>query len=302
MAAKEFSIDDLGRGIADGIAEDAALEKARRERRHALILPREHGAWGLLLVPMVTGAGVAFRESSHFVPALLLLVAALALFWLRTPVESLLGTSAMQAQTKDERRTVAIVIGALAAVAGLALGILLWAWKNPLLWLIGTAAGAAFVGQALLKKSGRRTRMLSEIVGTIGLTASGPAAYYVISGKFGATAWVVWAVNLIFAGDQIHYVQLRIHTARIAGFGAKLKRGWTFAVGQLLMTAALTMACLLGLIPVIASIAFSPLLFRGWYYFIQGPAPLVVRKLGWNELSHAVAFCILFIGAFAFAG
>ncbi len=30
------------------------------------------------------------------------------------------------------------------------------------------------------------TRMLSEIVGTIGLTASGPAAYYVITGKFGA--------------------------------------------------------------------------------------------------------------------
>jgi hypothetical protein len=61
------------------------------------------------------------------------------------------------------------------------------------------------------------------------------------------------------------------------------------------------MACLLGLIPVIASIAFSPLLFRGWYYFIQEPAPLVVRKLGWNELSHAVAFCVLFVGAFAVA-
>jgi hypothetical protein len=278
---------------------DSATERTHRERRHALILPREHGAWGLLLVPMVTGAGVAFRESHHVVPILLLLTAALALFWLRTPVESLVGTSAMRAQTSQERRTVMVVVGALGTVAGLALAALLWAGQNPLLWPIGMAAGLAFVGQALLKNLGRRTRMLSEIVGTIGLTASGPAAYYVITGKFGATAWVIWMANLIFAGDQIHYVQFRIHTARVEGFWAKLERGWAFAAGQLAMTAVLTVACLSGLIAPIASIAFSPLLFRGWFYFIQEPAPLAVRKLGWNELTHAVAFCALFIAAFA---
>lgn len=284
-----------------GSRQELAVEKARRERRHALILPREHGAWGLLLVPMVTGAGVAFRESTHVLPLILLLVATLALFWLRTPVESLLGTSAMRAQSKDERSAVAVVVAGLIGIAALALGMLLWAGHNPYLWLIGAAAGAAFVGQALLKKLGRRTRMLSEIVGTIGLTASGPAAYYIITGAFNSTAWMIWIANLIFAGDQIHYVQLRIHTARVEGFAAKLKRGWAFAAGQLAMTMLLTLACLTGVIPAIASIAFSPLLFRGWFYFIQGPTPLVVRKLGWNELSHAIAFCILFITAFALA-
>jgi hypothetical protein len=281
--------------------EELATEKARRERRHALILPREHGAWGLLLVPMVTGAGVALRESTHVLPAIFLLIATLALFWLRTPVESLLGTSAMRVQTKDERSTVSIVIAALSAIAGLSLAALLWAWQNPYLWLIGVVAGAAFVGQALLKKLGRRTRMLSEIVGTLGLTATGPAAYYAITGEFGATSWVIWMANLIFAGDQIHYVQLRIHTARVEGFRAKLKRGWAFAAGQLAMTVAITLACLLGLVPAIASVAFSPLLFRGWFYYIQGPAPLVVRKLGWNELTHATAFCVLFIAFFDLA-
>ncbi len=287
--------------VPESRSTEIATEKARRERRHALVLPREHGAWGLLLVPMVTGAGVAFRESDHVLPILLLLTAALALFWLRTPVESLLGTFAIRAQSKDERRAVAIVIAGLGVVAVLTLGTLLWAGRNPALWLIGAAAAAAFVGQALLKKLGRRARMLSEIVGTIGLTASGPAAYYVVTGKFGATAWMLWLANLIFAGNQIHYVQLRIHTARIEGLRAKLAHGWAFAAGQLAMTAALTLACLAGLLPQVASLAFAPLLFRGWFYFIQKPAPLVVRKLGWNELKHAVAFCVLFIAAFAWA-
>src|SRR5206468_7546471 len=83
----------------------STLFKARRERQRALIVPREHGAWGLLLVPMATGAGVAFHQASHVFPLILLLTAALALFWLRTPLESFLGTSAMRAQTLEESHT-----------------------------------------------------------------------------------------------------------------------------------------------------------------------------------------------------
>ena len=296
MVAKGYSI-----GLTCPSGNEAAQEKARRYRRLALLLPREHGAWGLLLVPMVTGAGVALRESNHIPPVVLLLIAALSLFWLRTPLESLLDTSVMKAQPRDERVAVAITILGLGALASLSLAALLWSGQNPLLWPIGAAAGAAFLGQALLKQLGRPARMLSEIVGIIGLTASAPAAYYVVTGKFGATAWVLWIANLIFAGDQIHYVQLRIHTARVEGFRAKRKHGWSFAAGQFVMTAGLTVACLFRLMPAIASIAFSPLLFRGWFYFIKRPAPLVVRKLGWSELSQAVAFCVLFIAAFVLA-
>src|SRR4029077_16782027 len=147
---------------------DAATEQARRERGRALILPREHGAWGLLLVPMVTGAGVAFRESQHVFPLILLLTAALALFWLRTPLESLLATSAMRAQTLEESYSLRSVIVLLAGVAAVALAFLLWAGRNAGLWPLGAAVAAAFIAQAVLKKLGRRTRMLSEMVGTIG--------------------------------------------------------------------------------------------------------------------------------------
>ena len=281
------------------VSHDATVDKARRERRHALIVPREHGAWGLLLVPMITGAGVALHDSLNILPFAALLIAALALFWMRTPVESLLGTTAMRAQTKEERRMVMLVIAVLAAKAAMALGALLWAGRNPLLWLIGCAAGAAFVGQAALKQFGRQFRMWSEMVGTIGLTAAAPAAYYVITGKFGITAWMLWLANLIFAGNQIHYVQLRIHTARVDGLRNKLGRGWTFAGGQLVMAGLLAAAAVRGWFPGVVLVAFAPILFRGWFYFFRKPVPLMVRRLGWSELSQAVVFCVLFIGAFS---
>ena len=281
--------------------EAAACEKARRERRRALIIPREHGAWGLLLVPMVTGAGVALRQAIHIFPLILLLTAALALFWLRTPVENLLGTTAMRAQTLEEAHTLRSFIILLAGIAGVALTGLLWAGRNLDLWPLGAAVAAAFIAQAILKKLSRRTRMLSEMVGTIGLTASAPAAYYVITGEFNATAWMLWLANILFAGDQIHYVQLRIHTAKVLGFRAKLAHGWAFALGQALMTAIITVACLARLMPPIASLAFAPLLFRGWFYFVQEPTQLIVRRLGWSELKHATAFCVLLIATFILA-
>jgi hypothetical protein len=280
------------------VEEPSATDKARRERHRALILPREHGAWGLLLVPLITGAGVALHQCSHIFPLILLLTAALSLFWLRTPLESLIGTSAMRAQDSEEYRALKSVIVMLGAVSAAALAALLWKGRNVELWPLGGAVAAAFIVQALLKKLGRRARLLSEIVGTIGLTAAAPAAYYVITGNFNSTAWVLWLANLLFAGDQIHYVQLRIHTAKVEGFRAKLARGWPFALGQALMTAVLTLACLARLMPPIASIAFAPLLFRGWFYFIQEPSPLIVRRLGWNELKHATAFCVLLITTF----
>lgn len=286
---------------ATNATQDDATEKARRERRRALILPREHGAWGILLVPMITGAGVAFRHASHIFPLILLLTAALALFWLRTPLENLLGTTAMRAQTLEESHTLRSFIVLLAGIAAVALALLLWAGRNADLWPLGAAVAAAFIAQAVLKKFGRRTRMLSEMVGTIGLTASAPAAYYVITGEFTTTAWMLWLANILFAGDQIHYVQLRIHTAKVQGFRAKLAHGWGFALGQALMTAIITVACMARLLPPIASLAFAPLLFRGWFYFVQEPTQLVVRRLGWSELKHATAFCVLLIATFILA-
>ncbi len=283
------------------VTTESALDEARRQRHRALIIPREHGAWGLLLVPMITGAGVAFRECSHIFPLILLSAAALALFWLRTPAESLLGTSAMRAQTSEEARTVKLAIAILGAIAGAALCALLWAGKNRDLWPLGAVAAVAFIAQALLKRLGRRARIWSEMVGTIGLTAAAPAAYYVITGNFNETACMLWLANILFAGDQIHYVQLRIHTAKVEGFRAKVAHGWAFALGQALMTAVLTLACMSRLMPAIVSLAFAPLLFRGWFYFVQEPSPLLVRRLGWGELKHATVFCIVFVGMYTLA-
>src|SRR5450631_3802592 len=137
----------------------------QKERRRALVLPREHGAWGMLLVPLATGAAVGLLSGGRIVPVLLLTTAVLALFWLRTPAESWLGTGAVRAQTAEERRHVRKFVLPLATVAGASLTALFWRGKNLDLIVLGLIATPVFVAQMYLQKLGRRTRMGAEVVG-----------------------------------------------------------------------------------------------------------------------------------------
>ena len=87
-----------------------------------MLIPREHGAWGMLLVPLATGAIVASRIGVHVAPLVLFVVATLALFWLRTPLEAWLGLSPIKAQTKEERASVLRLIVLLCVIALASLG------------------------------------------------------------------------------------------------------------------------------------------------------------------------------------
>ena len=134
----------------------------------------------------------------------------------------------------------------------------------------------------------------AQLVGAIGLTATAPAAYYVASRQLDMRAWRLWAANWMFAANQIHYVQLRIHTVRAATFEEKCLRGWQFFVGEVLMIMALVAAVYLRAIPALVALAFLPALARGFWWFFSAPQPLQVRNLGWSEMKQGVVFGIVF--------
>jgi hypothetical protein len=165
---------------------------------------------------------------------------------------------------------------------------------------LGLITGSGFVAQGILRTLGRHTRMLSQIVGTLGLTVTASAAYYVVTGQLDRDAWLLWLANFLFAGNQIHFVQLRIHSARVSGWSQKFACGHSFLTGQVLMAAALVFAWRLRLLPGLAALAFLPLLVRGMAWFFERRKPLAVRRLGWTELAHAAIFGIWLVAGFHF--
>jgi len=303
MVATQLGISSasVGRDVSDRTTKLAIpLTIPQNERRRALVVPREHGAWGMLLVPLASGAAVGLLAGGRVVPVLLLTTAVLALFWLRTPLESWLGTGAVRAQTLEERQLVRNFTLPLATIAAVNLSALFWQGKNRGLMWLGLIAGAAFVAQLLLKKMGRATRVAAEMVGALTLTSTAPAAYYVATGRLDARAWVLWMVNGLFAANQIHFVWLRIRGARAAGWSEKLTVGWSFLAGQILLGGILALAYHFRWLPELTLMAFAPVLFRGLIWFAKRPQPIVVRRLGWTELAHAVVFGVLLTAGFSF--
>ena len=255
-----------------------------------MLIPREHGAWGMLLVPLATGAVVAARTVFNAGALTLFVVATAAFFWLRTPLEAWLGTSSVKAQTSEERASVLQAIVALAGLGVLCVCYLLAKGYSRGLLLIGFVAALAFGAQALVKRLGRSGRMPAQIIGAIGLTSTAAGAYYVASGRFGATAITLWLANWLFAAEQIHYVQIRIRGSRATTVADKVKRGYGFVIGQLVLVLALIAAAKFAAISWMVVVAFVPAIARGTLWFFSGRRPLNVHKLGFSELAQALVF------------
>ncbi len=263
-------------------------------RNRALWVPREHGAWGMLLVPLATGAAIA---SGGSYPLLWFTIAAVSLFWLRTPVEALLGTSVIRARTTDERRSAWTAVGGLGALSLACLAALFWGGQHLDLLAIGAIAGSAFAVQAPLKRQ-RRFRALAEIIGSIGLTSTAASAYYLVTTKFGATAIALWAINWLFAAEQIDFVQTRIRGAKLANYAERFARGKNYilaASGILLAVLALSLA---KLAPGLAILAFVPAIIRAVVWFTSKHKALDVHRLGWMELGNSLTFAVLLVLAY----
>src|ERR1039458_12449 len=279
----------------------SSLTTPQKERRRALVVPREHGAWGMLLFPLATGAAVGLLAGGRIAPVLLLTTTVLALFWIRTPIESWLGTGAIRVLTRQERHLVRAIILPLATISAVTLCVLFWQGKNRELVWVGMMAATAFVGQMALKRMGRAARMAAEMVGALALTATAPAAYCVARGRLDEKAWALWLVNWLFAADQIHFVWLRIRGARASRFSEKFTLGWTFLAGNIFLGGLLIIACHFDWLPELTLLGFAPVLLRGFTWFARKPQPIVLRRLGWTELAHGLIFSVLLTAAFSFA-
>jgi YwiC-like protein len=267
-------------------------------RLKAMVVPREHGAWGMLLIPLATGGVVAAGSAVKIGPLALFVVAALSLFWLRTPVEAWLGTSPIKAQAQPERSTVARVSVFLGAVAALAITVLFFEGYARGLLIIGVVVALAFTTQAVVKKLGRRGRMPAQVIGAIGLTSTAVGAYYVATGELDRTAIALWLANWLFAGDQVHFVQVCIRSSRVATVKARLHRGFAFLAGQIVLLGVVIVLCRLNVFPKLVVLAFVPVLLRGTIWFLRQHQPLDVHKLGFSELAQAVIFGALLCAAF----
>lgn len=251
--------------------------------RSKLKLPREHGAWAMLYVPLVLGVAVAGRINWA---VWLLLLATTALFISR---ESLLiwWRVRTRGRAASEAGRLLLIYLALAAAAGLPL-VLVW----RLFWLVPLG----MVGVALLLINGKQATRLeerslgNELLAICGLTLTAPASYYAARGGWDATAWWLWLLSACYFASSVFYIKLRIYSLNPRKQQDQRRARRRCALYHSFLLLALVWLLVTGNLPLFALVAFAPVLARTFWRLVKPVRQVNLTRAGILEIVYSLIF------------
>jgi YwiC-like protein len=261
-------------------------------------LPKEHGSWAMFAVPLIIGftIGTPWQWRS-----ILLVVAALGLFLVRFPIDTLIKTRKRPTADRAGLIRWSIVYGSIAALCGGWLIVI-----DQLYWLIplGVLSAALLVYHWWLVERRKEMSARGELAGICGLALGAPLAYYASTGVIDGTALILWIVNALYFGGTVFYIKLKVRQQprepkpdRISERLVKAKACLTYQ--SVVLTIALVLVAL-DHVPWLVFLAFVPMTLKvlvgatRW----QDRKSLSLPRLGVIEIVHSIMFAVLIIAAF----
>jgi hypothetical protein len=187
-------------------AVGAPVPRRVRPMWRAVVVPDEHGGWGLTLEPALLGILVAPSLAGAA-----LVVAAFLAFLVRTPLKLVL-VDRWRGRRLPRTRLAAALVAAEAALLALLGGLALGA-AGPA-WLVPVAVATPLVGLELwfdMRSRGRR--LVPELAGAFGIGATA-AAIALAGGEGAALAAALWVVLAGRALAAIPFVRVQIARLR----------------------------------------------------------------------------------------
>lgn len=255
------------------------------------MLPQEHGAWAILIAPVVVGLFAA--PSCEPLAAFLFCLGSLAAFLIRSPLQALLA---------NRRNLLAwrwLAVYGVAVLAGF--GPLLLGKGRWLLLAFSVPAIALLAENLTANRSGRRFSAFNEAAGVLGLCLGAPAAAYAVSGALDARAWTAWALCALYFSAPIFHVKMAALQHRASGDAKALpalkRMSLASAVFHAASLAAVALWAWSGGVHPAATIPFAASLSKTLARAAKEPARVDFRLLGFAEVGYTV----LFAAAAAFA-
>lgn len=263
-----------------------------------MLLPREHGSWGILLFPFFSAVYLARPASWLTIAAF---AAAMAAFLAREPLIILARQAWVWSERRPEAaeagRTLTLVLPVLAAA-----GAWLWFGGADRRWLIGLGAVAAVLMAmsvyAALHRLQRSPTL--QIAGSFGLTLSAALAWLAAGREPDRVLWLLIGVHTIHAVGGVLTVHARLEAlqnrgkkrpqlrARSAGFGWQLVQtlaaAWLWAEGDSWLAAAVAAP---------AVVHSADLLKLDRPEILKTP----LKRVGFRELFLSAAFSLVVVAA-----
>ncbi|MDH5677143.1 MAG: YwiC-like family protein [Nitrospinota bacterium] len=264
------------------------------------VIPKEHGAWPVLIVPMVAGS-LAVRPDPAFLPGAMaaLMISALCGFLAVSTLRIALNPPP---GANRQRLTSWSVIYSLASAIPFAYLVLV-ADKIGLLWFIIPAAvltAIYFWSSAV----GTKRTLPFEIIGLGGLALSGPAAAYIQQGMVWPDGAIIYLFCLIWFTDRTFTARRALELMRKNIAPATVMERIGLYSSQYVIHGV---SLLLGVVIIFlwgkpsGWLMMAPLLLatakNGWDAAIIA-TPTDPMKLGFSEMRMGIGFCLLLIVMF----
>lgn len=253
-------------------------------------LPKEHGSWAMLIVPLLLGLFVAPAWHGR---ALILLTAALGFFLTRYPLVVLVKTRKRPTADRAYLWRWAALYGVITVLCGGWLVLM-----HRLVWLavIGLFGAGLLLFNLWLVSRRQELSLPGELTGIAGLALGAPMAYYAASGQLDSTAALLGLINFLYFGGTVFYIKLKVRQQpRLPAperVGERLVKAKACLAYQ---TAALTLLVALAALrwtPLFLPLAFIPvtvkMVYGAWHW--QDKKSLSLVRLGLAEIAHAVVF------------
>ena len=237
------------------------------------LMPREHGAWGILLIPFATAVGAS---GGFDLKVALLLLSVLSFYVARTSYLK-----------RNMKWTTILLVVSVACVLPL-----LFVWH--LWWL---AAFGAIATPLAFRKTERSVTM--QLLAVCGLTLTAPAAWYAATGTLTSRAWLLWILNVLYFGGGVFYVKMHVAAAIRRG-NSKIRLGAPVLVYYAALMCVLLAMALSHVISWWVLAAYAPVVARAFVGVGRLGPTLRIKRLGWTEVAYSLVYALVLAGAFRF--
>ena len=275
----------------------------RARMRPSLPLPREHGAWFILLVPYLVGAWVGSAAvDGSFARSMTALPAVLLLFISRPALMTLIKRRHIDGSFGEDAAALALgsALAAGTALVFFAALFIMGGFRGLL--PLGLLGGLLF-GLHLWRILARRERSFSgEIAGILMLTLTAPLACYLASASFDRECLLLWLLCALYFGSSVFYVKMKLKAAarKAASFtmAEKLSAGRHTLVYLSFMLIVLAAAAAASAIPPESLLAFAPITIYMPLSVLTLNSSANIRSEGVLQAILAVVFGLLLVFAF----
>lgn len=252
--------------------------------------PKEHGAWGMLYIPLLIAAGV----SAWNVRVLLMALTVTLIFLSQRPYSQLLTNRRIRQDVRIRRRNL-IWLAVYWTAGGTLMSLLYFHYSLETLpqfaW-VGVPIAAAFTW---FLKTNRMRTVAGELVGIFGLTLTAPLAHYASVGQVQPVGFWLWGLCILYFASSVFYVKAVVANSLKARSQSTVDPIYRQLCGSyhLGLLAVIVGLAVSDQIPAILALAFLPVVARGLLGIRKRDAKLNIARIGWTEVAYSLFFALV---------